>query len=77
MVLSPITNEDGTNDIVHFCGYEKMPTEHDIQGLKEELAVDEEFGLVELMKSDPPLIFVIAPDDIVKLYRNEIVGPLD
>ena len=57
--------EEGMADILHFCGYEEPPTEADYKALREELANDEEFGLVADIES---LTLIEAPPEIVELY---------
>lgn len=65
IVLDPETLNEGNMDILHFCGYWNEINENDIEGLREELRTDEEFGLTEIIDR---LIIVEAPKEIVDLY---------
>ncbi len=69
IALATIPDEDGLNDILHFCGYEKEPQSHDIESLKTELQTDPEFGLV----GRDDYIVLKAPDTIVDLYKERFL----
>ena len=62
IVIDP-TQEGDMRDILHFVGYWDKPTKKDVDSLREELMVDEEFGLTEIAHR---LDILPAPDDIVK-----------
>lgn len=66
MAIRPAEVE-GMVDILHFCGYEEKPTKADYNVLREELASDEEFGLIASMDD---ITLVEAPDTIVRLYKE-------
>ena len=57
------------DDIVHFVGYLKQPTETDIENLREELRTDEEFGLTDIIDR---LVIFEAPQEIVDSYLEII-----
>lgn len=46
-----VYKEGEPESVLHFCGYEEEPSEHDVQELFNELAEDEEFGLTEVVDS--------------------------
>lgn len=60
-------NDEGMNSILHFCGYESLPTEDDFDDLRHELSMDEEFGLTRMMDY---VILVEAPSEVVEIYRE-------
>ncbi len=68
MVIDP-TQEDEMMDILHFVGYWEKPTKSDADSLRQELMVDEEFGLTEIAHR---LDILPAPDYIVQEYVNMI-----
>ncbi len=53
------------NQVIHFCGYEKEPTEADWEALVEELRTDPEFGLTEI-----PFRLLPATSDQTKRFRQ-------
>lgn len=54
---------DQQKDIIHFCGYEDIPTLNDVKSLTMELMTDEEFELCDHMDN---LIFREATDEEIK-----------
>jgi len=42
-----ITDDDDPDTILHFVGFEKPPTEHDWNGIMEELQTDPEFRMLD------------------------------
>jgi hypothetical protein len=68
MVIDP-TQEGEMMDILHFVGYWNKPTKKDADSLREELMVDEEFGLTEIAHR---LDILPAPDYIVEEFINGI-----
>ena len=68
MVIDP-TQESEMMDILHFVGYWEKPTKSDADSLRQELMVDEEFGLTEIAHR---LDILPAPDYIVQEYVNMI-----
>jgi hypothetical protein len=59
LIAVVLTNKNDPNNamsVVHFCGYPKKPTKHDIEQLENELNTDPEFGLVGRINKD---VFVI------------------
>ena len=68
IVIDP-TQEGDMMDILHFVGYWNKPTKKDADSLREELMVDEEFGLTEIAHR---LDILPAPDYIVKEYIKEL-----
>jgi hypothetical protein len=62
--------EGEMKDILHFCGYWEEPNELSIQGLKEELMTDEEFGLTEIAHR---LVILPAPEYIVQEFVKDII----
>jgi hypothetical protein len=70
IVIDPM-QEGEMMDILHFVGYWNEPTKNDANLLREELMVDEEFGLTEIAHR---LVILPAPDYIVKEYVKIING---
>jgi len=68
MVIDP-TQEGEMIDILHFVGYWNKPTKIDADSLREELMIDEEFGLTEIVHR---LDILPAPDYIVQEYIKDI-----
>lgn len=67
--LIAIPIEDDNTDrqrVMHFCGYEHVPTEADRTSLYQELATDEEFGLV-----GRDIVLKDAPHELVEHICNE------
>ena len=52
---------DMENEVLHACGYPAPPTQIDIDGLKKELAEDEEFGITDLVFGKDYKIVAISP----------------
>jgi hypothetical protein len=73
IVLNREDIENGIYEILHFVGYEKEPTEVDIESLVDELKTDETFGLTGLGKN---MIIIAASDETIEEYKN-IVGDLN
>lgn len=67
MVLDTRLDADGTNPILHFCGFEEFPTDDDFDDLRHELSIDEEFGLTEMMDF---VVLIEASADVVAMYRE-------
>ncbi len=65
-------NETGSAEIVHFCGYEKNPTQKDIDSLYKELSEDVEFGLQDKMDR---IWITHAWEEVIEKYK-EILGNL-
>ncbi len=55
---------ENPDEILHICGYEEEPDELQINYLREELRVDEEFGLTEI--ADSLIIEVAEPEEVQK-----------
>lgn len=55
-------------DILHFVGYEKVPTMYCYLSLYAELEQEQEFGLY-----GQDFVLIPAPDDLVEQYR-EMIG---
>lgn len=51
--------------VLHICGYPEYPTDNDITSLIEELAVDEELGLVGLNFLENYLIVDITENELI------------
>lgn len=47
MILCYKELENGGMSIIHACVYEKKPVQSDWDSLREELATDEEFGMID------------------------------
>lgn len=74
MAIRPSENEEGMVDILRFCGYEEPLRQIDYDFLKEELANDEELGMVAIVSE---IKLVEAPEEIVKIYRFRSRKPSD
>ena len=68
IVIDP-TQESEMMDIIHFVGYWEEPTKEDALSLREELMIDEEFGLTEIAHR---LDILPAPDYIVEEFMKDI-----
>ena len=69
IVIDP-TQEGDMMDILHFVGYWNKPTKKDAESLREELMVDEEFGLTEIAHR---LDILPCPDYLLKEFVNDII----
>jgi hypothetical protein len=69
IVIDP-TQEGDMMDILHFVGYWNKPTKKDAESLREELMVDEEFGLTEIAHR---LDILPCPDYLLKEFINDII----
>ena len=57
--------------IVHFCAYAKPITDQMIKGLKQELATDPAFGLIDQVND---LVIMEAPPEVIEEYRIIVGG---
>jgi hypothetical protein len=65
--------DDEQISILHFCGYERPPTEEDIKALELELNTDPEFHLVGRVGQD---VFIIrATQDMCDFYLSNAGHP--
>lgn len=68
IIAFTVTGEEDspTISVLHFCGYEEPPTEHDWKNLEDELNTDEDFGLVGRINKD---VFLMVADEkmVVKM----------
>jgi hypothetical protein len=69
IVIDP-TQEGDMMDILHFVGYWNKPTKKDAESLREELMVDEEFGLTEIAHR---LDILPCPDYLLKEFLDDII----
>ena len=69
IVIDP-TQKGDMMDILHFVGYWNKPTKKDAESLREELMVDEEFGLTEIAHR---LDILPCPDYLLKEFVNDII----
>lgn len=60
-------SEDGTENIVHMCGYAEPYTINDVKGLTIELLTDEEFGLTEAL---PHLLYRPATEEELVMFNT-------
>ena len=68
MVIDPREEGDKRN-ILHYCAYEKEPTQKDADQLREELRTEEEFGLQDI--ADIVEIYP-ATEEVVEHFRKGI-----
>ncbi len=68
-VAENFTGDITLEDVLHFCGYWKKPTDHDVINLIEELATSEEFNLI-----NEKIRVIEAPDNILSAYLDIING---
>ena len=68
MVIDP-RQEGDTRTILHYCAYEKEPTQKDADQLREELRTDEDFGLQDI--ADIVCIFP-ATEEVIEHFRKGI-----
>jgi hypothetical protein len=68
IVVDP-TQKGENMDILHFVGYWEKPTRDDAVSVMQELASDEEFGLIDIAHQ---LEIFPAPDEIVRQYIDLI-----
>lgn len=59
--------EEGSAEILHFCGYANEPSTEDYESLLEELSTDEEFGLIKIIEH---IVLLEAPSYIIEHYRK-------
>lgn len=64
-------SQDGMVTILHFCGFQYVPTKEDAQHLYDELATDEEFGVTDIIEH---IGIYTAPESIVNEYREDILA---
>jgi len=60
---------DESGNILHFCGYENLPTDADKKSLYKELKEDSSFGLIDKIDS---LEIMEAPQEIVISYIQNL-----
>lgn len=55
-----------TGELLHFVGYENMPTELDIEELEKELQTDEEFGLMGI----DDYVIIESTDEELNFFKS-------
>lgn len=62
--------KEGIMSIVHFAGYKDKPGKEHFDQLKEELSVEEEFGLTDRMDE---VEFYLCPDDVLEEFKLDLM----